>query len=343
MTFVLHGAAGLLPVFAFLAGLVLIDSYKLVGFRTVLASILAGVLAAAVGFGVNQGLFAVLDLEFSTFSRYVAPLVEETLKAAYLMILIRTARVGFLVDAAIHGFAIGAGFGFFENLAYLQAHPEASVWIWVVRGLGTAVMHGSTTAIFGMVSKALHDRRTSAGARALEVGLLAFVPGLGVAFALHSIYNHFFLHPLLATALQLLTFPLLTLVVFERSEKATGEWLGVGFDTDQELLEAMRSGSFPRTRVGRYLDSLRERFPAETMVDLFCLLQLHVELSIHAKGALLMREAGLDPGDDPSLEASFQELRHLEKSVGKAGLLAIDPFLHTSSRDLWQLNMLQRR
>jgi hypothetical protein len=30
----------------------------------------------------------------------------------------------------------------------------------------------------------------------------------------------------------------------------------------------------------------------------------------------------------------------LEKNIGKTGKLAIAPFLHTGSRDLWQLHLL---
>ena len=54
----------------------------------------------------------------------------------------------------------------------------------------------------------------------------------------------------------------------------------------------------------------------------------------------MMREAGFDAEPDPTLKATFDELQFLEKSIGRTGLLAIGPFLHTSTRDLWQLNML---
>ena len=49
-------------------------------------------------------------------SRYIAPLTEETGKAALVVTLVATARVGFLVDAAVLGFAVGTGFALFENL-----------------------------------------------------------------------------------------------------------------------------------------------------------------------------------------------------------------------------------
>lgn len=334
--FITHLAASLLPVFFFLTALVFIDSYQLVRPRAILLSILAGAVVAAVCYFVNSGLIEALNLEVKPFSRYVAPLVEETLKAVFLVYLIRTSKVGFLVDAAIHGFAIGAGFAFIENIYYLQSVPEASLWTWIVRGFGTAIMHGGATAIFGMVSKSLYDR--GAPGR-----LHLFLPGLGLAYALHSLFNHFVLPPLLSTASLIIVFPLVIVLVFHQSEQATREWLGVGFDTDQELLKLITSREFATTNVGRYLYALKTRFPGEVIADMLCLLRLHVELSIRAKGILMMREAGFRVAPDPEVKAKFEELRYLEKSIGTTGLLAIDPFLHTSSRDLWQLNMLDQK
>ena len=188
MTTVLGVVVGVLPVFLFLGALVLIDSYKLVALRAILLSVAAGVVAGLISYGVNVGLRPALDLDLARYSMYVAPVVEESLKAAFVVYLLRRARVGFVVDAAIHGFGIGTGFAFLENLYYLQANPDATLWTWIVRGFGTAIMHGGTTAIVAMVSKTLHNRFDAFRLRLL-------LPGLGVAVVLHSLYNHFLLHP----------------------------------------------------------------------------------------------------------------------------------------------------
>ena len=333
MTTVLGIAVSVLPVFLFLAALVLIDSYKLVALRAILLSVAAGVVAGLASYGVNVVLRPALDLDFTRYSMYVAPVVEETLKATFVVYLLQRNKVGFVVDAAIHGFGIGTGFAFLENLYYLQVNPDATLWTWIVRGLGTAIMHGGATAIVAMVSKTFHHRFAA-------FRLYLVLPGLGVAAVLHSLYNHFLLHPLLATALIVLVLPYLSVAVFQHSERATQAWLGAGFDTDQELLRVVHSGQVSLTPVGRYLTTLRSRFPAEAIVDMMCLLRLRAELAIRAKGVLMMREAGFDAAPDPALKDTFEELRYLEQSIGKTGLLALHPFLHTSTRDLWQLNML---
>src|SRR5262249_28098012 len=161
------------------------------------------------------------------------------------------------------------------------------------------------------------------------------------AVVLHSLYNHFLLQPLLATALIVLVVPYVSVAVFQRSERETGAWLGAGFDTDQELLRAVRAGQFAATPVGRYLTAVRSRFAPEEIVDMMCLLRLRAELAIRAKGILMAREAGFEAAPDPALKDKFDEVRYLERSIGRTGLLTLQPFLHTSTRDLWQMTVLE--
>jgi RsiW-degrading membrane proteinase PrsW (M82 family) len=326
---------GFLPVLCFLGSLVYLDSYKLVRPRWIVYAIAAGGLAAVPSYFVNVTILAQVDVEATAFSRYIAPVVEEVLKGATLLFLIRTKRVGFLVDTAIFGFAIGTGFALVENIYYMYELEQSRVIIWIVRGFGTAIMHGGTTTIFGIISKTVTEQRN------LE-SLVYFAPGMLVAIVLHSVFNHFFVSPMLsAVAVVVLLLPIV-LVVFRRSETSLEKWLGVGLDADAELLALMQSGEFSESRIGNYLQSLRDRFKGEVLADMLCYLRLHVELSIKAKGVLLMRESGFSVPPDPEVKAKFDELRYLERSIGATGKLAIMPFVHTGSHDLWQLHMLGR-
>ncbi len=325
----LHPLLGLAPVVCFLAGLVLLDSYKLVRLRAVIALVIAGMLAAGAAYVANGTLLGHFDFTF--YTRYFAPVVEELLKALVVVALIRAHRIGFLVDAAICGFALGTGFALVENLLYLQFAHDAGTGAWLVRGFGTAIMHGGATAIFAVIALALVER-----------GWRAFVPGFAIAVVLHSLFNHFFFSPLMSTVGVALLLPLLLNAVFARSEAAVGDWLGKGFDADAEMLELINSGQFPGSPAGRYLSTLRHRFHGPVVADLLCYLRLHTELALRAKGILMMRESGFDvPVDEPTRE-KFAELGYLEKSVGRTGLLALQPMLHMSNKDLWQLYMLGR-
>jgi RsiW-degrading membrane proteinase PrsW (M82 family) len=327
-------ALGFMPVLLFLGGLVFMDGYKLVSRRAVLQALAAGLLAAAVAGLVNRGALDVLHVPPPLVRRYVAPLFEECLKAAFVVWLVRSHRVGFMVDAGILGFAVGTGFALLENTYYMGALADYRPLVWVVRGLGTAIMHGSTTAIVGIVAKDLSDRHGSTALR-------WFLPGLAVAVIVHSFFNHLVLNPMLTAALLLVVMPLLLVLVFERSEQATSAWLGSSFDSDVELLEILLNEEIRDSRVGRYLESLKARFPGEVVADMLCLLRVYLELALRAKGILIARAAGVGVTPDERVRANFAELRYLERSIGRTGRLAILPFMRTSSRDLWQLHMLE--
>jgi RsiW-degrading membrane proteinase PrsW (M82 family) len=329
-------AAGLLPVLLFLGCLIYLDSYKLVGLRQVLLVIVAGGVVAGAGYGLNVFLFQRLSLEFTTYSRYVGPVIEELLKGLVLVYLIRSHRVGFLVDAAIFGFAIGAGFAVVENIYYLNLLPDARFVVWIIRGFGTAIMHGGTIAIFGIVSKALSESHPGRG-------LLNLLPGVLVAILLHSFFNHFFLSPLLSTLLVLLALPPLIVLIFQHSERSLQDWLGVGFDADTELLDLINSGQLSESKIGSYLQSLTGKFRGEVIADMLCYLRLHTELGLRAKGELMMRECGFKSELEPDIKAKFEEMKYLEGSIGRTGMLAMMPFLHVSDKTIWQLYMLETK
>jgi hypothetical protein len=128
--------------------------------------------------------------------------------------------------------------------------------------------------------------------------------------------------------------------VFQRSEKAVGDWLGRGFDADTQMLELINSGRFSDSPVGKYLHALTRKFKGPIVADVLCYVRLYTELSIRAKGILMMRENGFDTSIDAETRAKFEEMRFLAQSIGKTGLLAIQPMLRMSHKDLWQLYML---
>jgi len=333
MDFAIHALVGLLPVCSFLAALVFLDSYKLVSMRWILATIGLGCIAGILSYPFNVGASELLDINFTTLTRYVAPVIEEALKGLVIIALIRRNRIGFPVDAAIIGFGIGAGFAIFENLYYLQAVPDMRLGTWIVRGFGTAIMHGGATAIFAIVSHTLMGQYPTKG-------IVTLFPGFLVAVIAHSVYNHFFLMPIINTLIVFASLPVLFTVVFQQSEKAISDWLGLGFDADAELIELINSGEFSTSKIGSYLHSLTEKFAGPVVVDMLCYLRLHKELAMRAKGLLMMREQGFMDKPGEETKAKLEELNFLVSSIGPTGLLALKPFLRMSQKDLWQFYML---
>jgi len=326
----------LLPVLLFLAGLVQLDGYKLVRMRMMLALVATGALAAGLSYVLNNLAFAHFHGSFVTYSRYVSPWIEESLKAALLIFLIRTRRVGLPVDAGIAGFAIGTGFAIIENLYYLAARPNNALAVQVIRGFGTAIMHGGTAAILAMITNTLYERRPGGGLHLLLPGLLA-------AVALHTGYNYLLVRPALATLATLLILPFVIYLVFDHSERILRNWIEVDLESDVKRLEAISTGTFLDTPSGRYLQALRDRFKGEQLADMLCYLRVHGELAVRAKGLLLLRETGMpEPPLDAETRGRLAELAQLERAVGKTGMLALRPLMMATGKEIWQLRLLRQ-
>jgi protease PrsW len=330
---VLRFALALAPVLLFLVALQALDSYKLVSSRTVFTALGAGALAAALCFAINTFIFQRFPGYQDPYARFGAPVVEEITKGVYWIFLIATARVAFMADSAICGFAVGAGFALIENISYLHLLQGSGVAIWILRGFGTAVMHGGVAALGAIISAYLLESRQWRGAR-------LFAPGLLTAVALHSLFNQSLQFPVASMVAAVAGLPLILGVVFYFSERSLQRWLGGKMDRDIDILIMIGSQEFQQSRVGAYLQSLQEAFPPELRGDMLSLLQLTTELSVRAKSDLMLREIGLEVAPDPELDSLFAELRYLEKSIGRTGMLAVRPLLAQTPRDLWEMHRL---
>ena len=327
-------SASLLPVLLFLTALIFLDIYKLIKFRSILLAIGVGCAAALFARVVGGACMGLLHIAFPLYAKYISPVIEEPLKAAYVIYLIRAKKVGFMVDAALFGMAVGAGFACTENILYMTWLPNEGIFTWIIRGFGTALMHGGSTALVGIIAKSLSDLYPTGTVR-------TFGPGLLFAVVFHSLFNHFPISPVHSTVLILIILPPLMMLIFRRSEAATRKWLGVGLDSDLELLNLITTGDLSDSNIGKYLNSLKERFAPAIIGDMLCYVRLYTELAMRAKGILMMHESGFSVPKDPEIQSKFKELHFLEKSIGKTGKMAILPVLRTSSRNLWQLELLE--
>jgi RsiW-degrading membrane proteinase PrsW (M82 family) len=333
--FGLEALLGLGPVVLFLATLIYLDSFKLVSTRLVLAVVLAGAVAAALSYALAGPIMDATQLSFPKYSHYLAPFVEEALKAVVIVQLLRTNRIGFLIDAAILGVAAGAGFSLAENIYYAYVFPDANVGMWIVRGLGTAIMHGGVSAIFAVTAQALRDREPDAG-------FIIFVPGFLIAASVHSIFNQFQAWPVASAAGTLVILPLGLFLAFDKSEHEVHNWLIHDYETHEHLLADIENGTFAHSHAGRMIKTLAARFSAEMAANLFAYIKLHTQLVLHAEEMLLAKENGrpIPPGHDAE---SFARLHALEKTIGRTAMLTVWPHLKFSHQELFELHQLEAR
>jgi len=327
----------LIPVFLFLILLLSLDSFRLVNQTILLFCLGWGILSAVLSFVVNTFLIRYFGINFDTYSGFIAPFVEEFLKIFILLILIRNNKIGFMIDAAIYGFAIGSAFSMSENLFYLFhfSGSENNLMVWITRGFGTALMHGGTVAIFGIMTMSALNRRTN--------GVIAILLGILIAVSIHGLYNQFLISPLISTLLIVVIIPVTICLIFQNNEKSIRKWLEMEFDSEVKLMRMIKKGKFIETKSGSFLVSIKEHFPAEIVFDIYCFISLYLELSIKAKSIIMLKENDLPVISDPETPAKLKELQDLRKNIGKAGLIAISPVLRMSRKDLWKISLLETK
>ena len=126
MTFV-RVTFAFVPVSLFLWSLLYIDSYKLVGLHRLLNVVASGFAAAFFSYIINKRILDGVIVDRTMLTHFVAPAVEEALKLIPIVFLLRKRRIGFVIDAAICGFATGGGFALVENLYYMAVLPQRDI------------------------------------------------------------------------------------------------------------------------------------------------------------------------------------------------------------------------
>ncbi len=326
-------AFGFFPVLLFLFCLFMLDSFKLVSIRVLALCAAWGIVSAALAFLLNTGLDRLFYFDFEVLSRYVAPVTEEVVKVAFLLLIVAKRHAGFMIDAAIYGFAIGTGFALAENTwYYMHLGADFHVVLAIVRGFGTAIMHGGTVAVCAIIL--LEGVQRSGNL------VITGVVGLFVAILLHSVFNHFIFDPLLQAILIVVFLPVAFWLVFMVATKHLQQWLEVEFSNEVDMLGMIRAGKLKETKAGRYLATLKEHFSSENLVDMYCFFSLYLELSIKAKRNILLKESGFPVIIEPDIKGKLAEMKLLRRQIGKAGEIALLPLVRMSHRELWELNQL---
>ena len=319
-----------------------LDAFNLISVREIGILLGAGGLFAALSFLANWRVMDGFPIGFSAYSRYVSPIIEESLKAAPIIYLFARNRLGFKVDAAIAGFAVGAGFSVVENIWYLFTITDANVSAWLVRGFGTAIMHGGATAIFAIISHEMTERQAESSAAHYRFNPLLFAPGLLVAMAIHSTFNHFPHQPLVIMALTLLLAPAAIFLALIRSDHATQHWLAADRAAHESMLAEIRAGHFAETLRGKQIGAIAARL-GERSDDARAYVELKTELVLRAEELIHAAQSGQAVAPTASDAKKFAQLEALELRLGQTTLAALAAPLGFTRNDLWELSRLRAR
>jgi hypothetical protein len=257
------------------------------------------------------------------------------LKASYMILLFQRMRVGFLIDAAILGFAVGAGFSLAENLYYFHTAVGPTPELWLVRGFGTAMMHGGATAVFAILSQSFTERHTRGS-------FLDYLPGLCAAIAMHALFNQLVSTPILAMGTALLLVPVVIFSVFAKSEHGVHDYLKAGHDLHERVRLSLDDG-FISSPQGRLVADIVSRFKGTNLSDVIEYVRVHTELVLEAEEIHLARETGVKRPPRHDVHDRFRRLHELEKAIGRTALLALWPHLKFSRQEMAELYELEAR
>jgi RsiW-degrading membrane proteinase PrsW (M82 family) len=338
-----HWALALVPVLLLLAVFVWLDAFALMSFREILLLLLLGGLGAIAVYPVSGRVLDALPIGFSNYSRFVAPWIEEAVKAVIVIGLFRFNRIGYKLDAVISGFAVGAGFSVVENVIYLTVFPDYGAGTWLVRGVGTAVMHGTTLAIVAAVAHEFAEREMREAAADFDFHLWWFAPGYLAAVALHTLFNQFPDRPLLAMLGAAVFAPLAIMSIFAFGTSEARKWLEKDRAVHRDDLSALEAGRWPEGPAGRMISGLAERLGPDKGQRVHHYWEVLTWLVVQAEEAMLEEADGDVTIDRLRIEAAFAELGSLKASLGRGSFAALKPLLPFSRNDYWELAELRQR
>lgn len=338
-----HWGLALVPVLVMLTIFVWLDAFKLMSLGEILMLLVLGGLAAIVAYPISGRFIDTLPIGFNNYSRYVAPWIEEALKAILMIGLFKMNRIGYKLDAVISGFAIGAGFSVIENILYLNIFPNFGAGTWLVRGLGTAVMHGITLAMLAAIAHQLAERETREAAGEFDFHLWWFLPGYLVAVAIHTAFNQFPDRPMLAMMGAAVLAPVAIIAIFYFGEAEAERWLTQEHAVHKEQLETLRSGKWPDSASGRKIASLAERLGPEGAKRVRRYWELQAWLVAEAEETMMEEAAGNVEFDPDEIRSVFAELAGLKQALGKSTYTAMNALLPFSRNDSWEVSELRQR
>lgn len=338
-----HWGLALVPVLVLLAVFVWLDAFRLMTFGEVLVLLVLGAIAAGLSWPVSGSLLDTLPIGFSNYSRFVAPWIEEAIKGLIVIGLFRLNRIGYKLDAVISGFAIGAGFSVVENIIYLTTFPAYGAGTWLVRGVGTAVMHGTTLAILAATAHEFAERETREAAGDFDFNLLWFVPGYLIAVALHTAFNQFPDKPLVAMLGAIVVAPIALIGIFYFGTAEAERWLVAEHAEHKAQLEILRSGRWPDSPAGRKIASLAERVGPQASQRMRRYWELMAWIVAEAEETMMEEEAGDVEFDPAEIRSTFAELAGLKQALGKSTFHAFNALLPFSRNDYWEVSELKQR
>ncbi|MFZ0544268.1 MAG: PrsW family glutamic-type intramembrane protease [Candidatus Promineifilaceae bacterium] len=261
---------------------------------------------------------------FDTTVRFVAPVVEEILKAAVLLYLVRRENFTYFVDGAIYGFAVGIGFAVFENYLYLSQSQNQALIIALGRVLSTNLMHATASGVVGSALGFARFRRFRGRAFFLVVGLIT-------AIAFHIGFNN--ITQSNVGGIWLLLYAILigfggTLFIAWIIQRGLSEqklWIQESLaKMDKRVITRNEAAAVDRLADAQtVLEPLEEVYGSETAVKIEKFLVLQARIGIKLKTIEKLNDEKIQTAVQQEIDSMQATMETLRKQIGSHTMLSL--------------------
>ncbi len=309
-----------------------LDLYASGSFKVLLICLGWGVAAFFLALQINTFVGSIVG--FGLLVVLFAPIIEEILKSAVLVYLVRRPSFTYFVDGAIYGFAAGTAFAVLENLLYLsRAGAGEALFLALGRALSTSLMHGSASALVGISLGRLRYGRGLTRILSLFLGWVA-------AMSLHIAFNNTLsrvpggLSVLVAIALGLGGVGMVAAFIFWglRQER---RWLketlgsGVGVSSQESAVVQQMSD------LDVLLAPIGEHFGEKKRKQVETFLKLQAQLGIKRKQQEMTREEKHRRELGDQVSALQKEMDALRRDVGVYCMSYVRSILPSEAEPIW--------
>lgn len=310
-----------------------LDLYASRSYQMVLVSFAWGGIAVPIAlFIANQLVFNWTLVNTVTLSRYVAPVTEELIKAAVLIVLMQQVRFTYFVDGAIYGFATGIGFAIVENSLYLSHNPEVATA--VGRVISTNLMHAAATGMVGIALGLAQFDRFSGRFMWLLLGLLAAI-GIHAGFnnLVSRVNGRFLLFYAMLCGLAGLGF---IVYVIKRGLAEQKQWIEETLGAADRVTIGETAVVHRIAHIYEILTPLATQFGPEKAQKIEDFLMLQARLGILRKTHLKTKDDTLRQGIEVQIAAIREEIDEARRQVGPYCMVYLRSIFPEQNSPLWQ-------
>ena len=177
--------AFIIPLVYLYYGIYKRDFFQTGNTRLMIGCFVWGAFAYLSAAEINSAMLRNNVISVDNLVRYSAPVLEEILKGAILLYLIRRADFTYFVDGAIYGFTIGIGFAVFENVEYVLGHPAAALGLALARVFSTNLVHATACGAIGIALGLSRFERSGSTRR-----IMTLLASVVIAMGLHIAFNN---------------------------------------------------------------------------------------------------------------------------------------------------------